>query len=202
MRDVYYALVEVLQRELALDAVHRTSKRRRRKFSNAIPSVMREFIIGALIAYVSYVCYPRHNVHWNTAQVESSKFSGPPMRVLMPLPDIGFDPTEAAVAWKVLTDAGHVVYFASETGSPPLGDPHMLRGVLGGFLMGTKSSELDLYSEMTRSSAYANAMQWKDAEMDIHSFDALYLSGGSSPWLRCHVQQPCHSSHCIILHEG
>jgi hypothetical protein len=34
-------------------------------------------------------------------------------KVLMPLPSHDFDPTEAAVAWRVIRDAGHQVVFAS-----------------------------------------------------------------------------------------
>ena len=38
------------------------------------------------------------------------------MKVLMPLPERDFDPTEAAVTWKVLRDAGHTVRFATPKG--------------------------------------------------------------------------------------
>ena len=36
------------------------------------------------------------------------------VRVLIPLPDRDFDPTEVAVPWRVLCDAGHQVVFATE----------------------------------------------------------------------------------------
>ncbi|MFC9238081.1 type 1 glutamine amidotransferase domain-containing protein [Streptomyces decoyicus] len=36
------------------------------------------------------------------------------MRVLMPVPDRDFDVTEVAVPWRLLTDAGHQVVFATE----------------------------------------------------------------------------------------
>ena len=36
------------------------------------------------------------------------------MRVLVPLPDRDFDPTEVAVPWRGLTDAGHELIFATE----------------------------------------------------------------------------------------
>lgn len=39
--------------------------------------------------------------------------------VLMPLPDRDFDVTEVAVPWKLLTEAGHSVVFATETGGTP-----------------------------------------------------------------------------------
>jgi putative intracellular protease/amidase len=40
-------------------------------------------------------------------------------RVLDPLPDRDFDVTEVAVPWRLLTDAGHEVVFATETGCTP-----------------------------------------------------------------------------------
>ncbi len=53
-------------------------------------------------------------------------------RVLLLLPDWGFDPTEAAVTWKTLTERGHVVVPATATGARPSADPHVLAGFLGG----------------------------------------------------------------------
>lgn len=49
-------------------------------------------------------------------------------RVLIPLPAFGFDPTEAGVSWKVLTDAGHRVCFATPTGAPATADLRMITG--------------------------------------------------------------------------
>ncbi|MGA4950543.1 type 1 glutamine amidotransferase domain-containing protein [Streptomyces lydicamycinicus] len=58
-----------------------------------------------------------------------------PVRVLMPVPDRDFDVTEVAVPWRLLTDAGHRVVFATEhAGTRPAGDPQLLRGVLFGQL--------------------------------------------------------------------
>jgi len=48
--------------------------------------------------------------------------------VLIPLPRVDFDPTEAAVSWLVLTQSGHVVRFATPDGRPGQADPIMLSG--------------------------------------------------------------------------
>jgi hypothetical protein len=46
------------------------------------------------------------------------------VRVLMPLPDRDFDVTEDAVPWRVLSDAGRQVVFATErAGTVPAADP-------------------------------------------------------------------------------
>lgn len=52
--------------------------------------------------------------------------------VLLPLPDTDFDVTEVAVPWRLLTDAGHTVVFATESETPPAADPLLLTGVLFG----------------------------------------------------------------------
>lgn len=40
------------------------------------------------------------------------------MKIIMPIPSHDFDPTEVAVSWKVLRDAGHQVFFATPDGLP------------------------------------------------------------------------------------
>ena len=49
-------------------------------------------------------------------------------RVLVPLPSRDFDPSEVAVSWRVLRDAGHEVLFATPDGTPAQADPVMLTG--------------------------------------------------------------------------
>ena len=71
--------------------------------------------------------------NWNRFVQHS--FSGRPARILMPLPDEGFDPTEAAVPWKTLVARGHTVVAATESGVPPAADAHVLRGFVGGLVM-------------------------------------------------------------------
>ncbi|MGB1276773.1 MAG: type 1 glutamine amidotransferase domain-containing protein, partial [Nannocystaceae bacterium] len=50
------------------------------------------------------------------------------MNILLPLPARDFDPTEAAVAWRLLVDAGHDIVFATPAGRPAKADPRMLTG--------------------------------------------------------------------------
>ena len=49
-------------------------------------------------------------------------------RVLMPLPSRDFDPTEAAVTWKVCSERGHRVTFATPDGTRAAADDMMLTG--------------------------------------------------------------------------
>lgn len=51
-----------------------------------------------------------------------------PLKILVPLPAHDFDPSEAAVSWQVLRQAGHEVRFATPDGQPGQADPLMLSG--------------------------------------------------------------------------
>ena len=48
--------------------------------------------------------------------------------LLMPLPACDFDPTEVAVSWRILVDAGHDVVFATPSGQPGEADDLMVTG--------------------------------------------------------------------------
>ena len=50
------------------------------------------------------------------------------MLILIPLPEHDFDPTEVAVPWKLLRNAGIQVRFASANGQRSFPDPIMLNG--------------------------------------------------------------------------
>jgi putative intracellular protease/amidase len=104
------------------------------------------------------------------------------MKVLVPLPDTDFDTTEVAVPWKLLTEAGHDVVFATEHGgAPPACDQRLLDGVLFGKL-GAEPEPIAFYEEMTGSDAFAAPVSWLG--LDVTGFDGLLLPGGHAPGMR------------------
>ncbi|MFF4233418.1 type 1 glutamine amidotransferase domain-containing protein [Streptomyces sp. NPDC001820] len=104
------------------------------------------------------------------------------MRVLMPVPDRDFDVTEVAVPWRILTDAGHQVVFATERANTlPAADPRLLTGVLFGQL-GAASEAKEFYADLTRSEEFAATVAW--ADVDVTAFDGLILPGGHAPGMR------------------
>jgi putative intracellular protease/amidase len=102
-------------------------------------------------------------------------------RVLLPLPDVDFDPTEVSVPWKVLTRAGHDVVFATEKGATPACDPKLITGVVFGQL-GAKERTLEIYRELERAPAFAKPIAW--STIDPKAFDALVLPGGHAPGMK------------------
>ena len=104
------------------------------------------------------------------------------MRVVMPLPDRDFDTTEVAVPWRVLSDRGHEVVFATERGgAPPACDPRLLAGVLFGRL-GANPEPIEFYEQLVQAPEFQAPIPWGD--IDPGAFDGLLLPGGHAPGMR------------------
>jgi putative intracellular protease/amidase len=103
-------------------------------------------------------------------------------RVLAPLPDRGFDPTEVAVPWRLLTVAGHEIVFCTEKGgATPSADPLLLTGVVFGKL-GARPQACAFYRELERDEAFREPLSWN--EIDPSAYDGLLLAGGHAPGMR------------------
>src|SRR5690606_14089525 len=86
----------------------------------------------------------------------------PTVRVLVPVPDHDVDVTEIAVPWKLLTEAGHEIVFATErAGTVPEADPRLLDGVIFGRL-GAAAEPKAFHRELVRSPAWRNTEGWID----------------------------------------
>lgn len=112
-------------------------------------------------------------------------------RVLVLLPARDFDPSEAAVSWRVLASAGHTVRFATPDGRPAVADDMMLTGrgldpwgaipllrnwPLIGLLMRANRDARKAYAEMIADPNYLAPQRW-DA-VDPANYDGLLLPGG------------------------
>jgi putative intracellular protease/amidase len=111
--------------------------------------------------------------------------------VLLPIPDLDFDPTEVAVSWLVLTHDGHRVIFATESGTPARADDIMLTGrgldvwsavpvmkrvAVVGRILRANADARRAYSQMLQSAEYQHPIAWRNATLD--GIDALLLPGG------------------------
>jgi len=102
-------------------------------------------------------------------------------RVLVPLPDRDFDVTEVAVPWRLLTDAGHEVIFATESGATPQADPLLLDGVVFGQL-GAVDEPKQFYAELCEAPRYRQPISYSDIVPG--AFDGLLLPGGHAKGMR------------------
>lgn len=107
------------------------------------------------------------------------------MQVLIPLPDNGFDVTEVAVPWRLLTEAGYTVVFATENGTVAAGDPLLLSGVPFGVL-GAKPEAKKYYNQMINSTAFQHPLTW--ANIIPNEFNGLILPGGHAPGMRQYLE--------------
>jgi len=103
-------------------------------------------------------------------------------RILVPLPDRDFDPTEVAVPWRLLVEAGHEFVFATERGDIASAcDRRALDGiVLGRFGAGEQARSF--YADLERAVEFANPIAW--VEIEPERFDGLLLPGGHAPGMR------------------
>jgi putative intracellular protease/amidase len=102
-------------------------------------------------------------------------------RVLMPLPDRDFDTTEVAVPWRLITDAGHEVVFATEAGATPACDPLLITGVLFGQL-GAAPEPIAFYRQLEEAPRFRAPLRW--AELAPSEYDALFMPGGHAPGMK------------------
>jgi putative intracellular protease/amidase len=102
-------------------------------------------------------------------------------RVLVPLPDHDFDVTEVAVPWRLLTDAGCEVVFATERGGTPHADPLLLTGVVLGKL-GAADEAKRWYADLADAPRFRQPICYADIAAD--TFDGLLLPGGHAKGMR------------------
>ncbi len=116
-----------------------------------------------------------------------------PKRILFPLPDHDFDVTEVAVPWKLLSEAGHEVVFATEGGQQPAADPLLLSGVLFGQL-GAEREPIEFYRALEQAAAFRAPKRW--GELAAEDYDALFLAGGHAPGMRQYLGSPTLQRFC------
>lgn len=110
-------------------------------------------------------------------------------KVLIPLPATDFDPTETAVPWRTLADAGHQVVFATPDGAAGQADARMLTGQgLGVWaaLLRADANGQAAYAAMTQSLQFQVPLRWGD--LCSEDFDAVLLPGGHAPGMKTYLE--------------
>ena len=117
--------------------------------------------------------------------------------VLMPLPARDFDPTESGVPWKLLSERGHRVVFATPDGKPAQADPRMLDGaglgLLKPFLAANRHGR-GAYRAMAASAAFRAPLRYE--QIEANDFDGLLLPGGHAPGMREYLES--HILHGVV----
>ncbi len=110
-------------------------------------------------------------------------------KILIPIPSYGFDPTEAAVPWKLLSENGFSITFATPKGAKAEGDKIMLTGEgLGPFkkILKARKDAVFAYDLMFKSPEFSNPISY--SEIDESEFDSIYLPGGHDKGVREYLE--------------
>ncbi len=102
-----------------------------------------------------------------------------PKKILIPIPSNGFDPSETAIPWKILSENNFEIVFITPNGNKAIADNIMLTGEkLGIFksVLAARKDAVDAYYEMEVSEAFENPLKYADVKEK--DFDAIILPGG------------------------
>ncbi|MGB1298275.1 MAG: type 1 glutamine amidotransferase domain-containing protein [Psychrobium sp.] len=110
-------------------------------------------------------------------------------KVLIPLPKLGFDPSEAAIPWLLMTQAGFEVTFITPDGSVSAPDPRMLHGHNLGLLkpvLAARQEAAKACKQMLVSSDFTSPLSY-DA-INSSDYDALLLPGGHDKTVKDYLE--------------
>ncbi|CAM4020176.1 type 1 glutamine amidotransferase domain-containing protein [Roseateles saccharophilus] len=110
-------------------------------------------------------------------------------RILMPLPAEGYDPSETAIPWQLLSERGHGIRFATPDGRPAQVDPRMLDGRDLGLwapLLRAAAPAVEAHMAMTATAEFQHPRRY--AELQATDFDALLLPGGHAPGMKVYLE--------------
>ncbi len=110
-------------------------------------------------------------------------------KVLIPLPSTDFDPTECAVPWKILSQNGISIQFATPLGEKADCDHRMLLGnglhILSPILRADAQARR-AYRELENSTEFQNPIKW--SAIKSNEFDGLILPGGHAPGMKEYLE--------------
>jgi len=107
----------------------------------------------------------------------------------MPVPGYGFDPTEAAIPWKVFSSGQIDVVFATPNGEKAAADSIMLDGKGLGIwkpVLRARQDAVDAYSAMQACDSFCRPIPYADALAT--EFDAIFLPGGHHKGVREYLE--------------
>lgn len=111
------------------------------------------------------------------------------MKILIPLPNKDFDPSETAIPFWLLKEEGHQITFSTPQGEIAEADPIMVTGEglgpLKGQLMARKDA-VDFYRRMIHTDEFTNPIPYQ--EINSLNFDVLLLPGGHAKGVREYIE--------------
>ncbi len=113
------------------------------------------------------------------------------MKVIVPIPTRDFDPSEVAIPWKILHEAGVAVEFATDSGQVGAADQRMLDGhglgLMKPLLIAARPARA-AYGALRRDNAFAKPMRYED--IDPAAYNGLILPGGHAKGVTAYLESP------------
>lgn len=112
-----------------------------------------------------------------------------PLKVLLPLPKSGFDPTEAGVPWQTLFKQGHQIVVATPDGQSAEVDPRVFTGKdLGLFKNLLKADDLGCaaFQRFSESNEFNHPLRYE--EIVPFEYDAVLLPGGHDKGMKRYLE--------------
>jgi putative intracellular protease/amidase len=121
--------------------------------------------------------------------------------IIIPLPHHDFDPTEVAIPWKLMCDAGFDVHFATPDGQTAQCDPMMISGEgldpwawipllkklrLFGLLLRADTNARNAYQALIKDSNFNQAKAY--TSLKVEDYDGLLLPGGHAPKMKPYLE--------------
>ena len=122
-------------------------------------------------------------------------------KIIIPLPNKDFDPSEVAIPWQLLKNAGFMVLFATPNGKASSADTMMLSGEgldfwgwvpylkkirLIGLLLRANSDARAAYKNLIQDENFKNPCQY--ADLEIANYDGLVLPGGHAQGIKPYLE--------------
>jgi len=110
-------------------------------------------------------------------------------KILLPVPSYGFDPTEVAIPWKVLSQRNYNVVFATPDGEKASPDNCMLTGERLGIWKSALRARRDAVTachEMQSDASFCKPVAYSDLEAD--GYDAIFLPGGHDKRIKDYLE--------------
>ncbi len=123
--------------------------------------------------------------------------------ILIPLPNYGSDPTEVSIPWKVLSENGFNITFATPQGEKAMVDLQMLHGKRLGIwrgLLKTGINAVDAHSAMKQSNAFNNPIKY--ADIREQNFDAIFLPGGHDKRIKEYLESDILQQQIVAFFES
>lgn len=125
------------------------------------------------------------------------------MNIIIPIPAHDFDPTEVALTWQILQQAGHSIDFATPDGQRGHADARMLSGVgldpwgwvpglrhlrLLGLLLRADRFGRRAYRALEQDARFLQPRRYE--QLRVADYDALVLGGGHAKGMKPYLESP------------